>query len=110
MQEANLRARRYQPCVREAQVPNPGRWPRTRSTCCAIISARRKRRADFRSARTLAWPACSLGDWAGRNITGDLYSAINAGVADGYVEGYLRKSVVADPLRRVNTENNPPRS
>ena len=42
------------------------------------------------------------------HITGDLYSAINAGVADGYVEGYLRKSVVADPLRRVNTENNTP--
>ena len=42
------------------------------------------------------------------HITGDLYGAINAGVADGYVEGYLRKSVVADPLRRVNTENNTP--
>ena len=42
------------------------------------------------------------------HITGDLYGAINSGVADGYVEGYLRKSVVADPLRRVNTENNTP--
>lgn len=42
------------------------------------------------------------------HITGDLKAAVNAGVARGYTEGYLRKSVVADPLRRVNTEDNTP--
>lgn len=43
------------------------------------------------------------------HITGDdLTSAINAGVAEGYMEGYLRKSVVADPIRRVNTGDNTP--
>ena len=31
-------------------------------------------------------------------VGGDLTEAINAGVAAGYVEGYLRKSVVAEPL------------
>ena len=31
-------------------------------------------------------------------VGGDLTEAINAGVAKGYTEGYLRKSVVADPL------------
>lgn len=37
-------------------------------------------------------------------VGGDLTEAINAGVAAGYVEGYLRKSVVAEPLfNRKNT-------
>jgi len=42
------------------------------------------------------------------HITGDLTEAINEGVIQGYDEGYLRKSVVADPLRRTNTGNNTP--
>lgn len=40
----------------------------------------------------------------GENIT----KAINNGVSQGYTEGYLRKSVVKDPLRRVNTKDNTP--
>ena len=40
---------------------------------------------------------------------GDLTEAINKGVANGYVNGYLRKSVVAEPLfDRKNTQNNTP--
>lgn len=39
---------------------------------------------------------------------GELFDAINAGVAKGYKEGYLRKSIVADPLRRKNTGDNTP--
>lgn len=40
---------------------------------------------------------------------GDLEVAINAGVAQGYTEGYLRKSVVAEPLfDRQNTQDNTP--
>lgn len=35
-------------------------------------------------------------------------AAINEGVGKGYVNGYLRKSVVKDPLRRVNTNDNTP--
>jgi len=41
-------------------------------------------------------------------IGGDLNKAINEGVAAGYREGYLRKSVVADPLKRKNTGTNTP--
>lgn len=37
-----------------------------------------------------------------------LVSAIQEGVRRGYEEGYLRKSVVADPLRRENTKDNTP--
>ena len=37
-----------------------------------------------------------------------LEDAINQGVREGYAEGYLRKSVVGDPLLRVNTKDNTP--
>ncbi|WP_022763027.1 fumarate hydratase [Butyrivibrio sp. AD3002] len=39
---------------------------------------------------------------------GDLTDAINEGVRQGYTEGYLRKSVVKDPLIRENTGDNTP--
>lgn len=39
---------------------------------------------------------------------GSLEDAINEGVRQGYVEGYLRKSVVRDPLLRENTKDNTP--
>jgi len=39
---------------------------------------------------------------------GSLVDAINKGVANGYREGYLRFSIVADPLRRKNTGDNTP--
>lgn len=42
------------------------------------------------------------------HIVGDLAAAVDAGVRKGYEEGYLRKSVVKDPLRRVNTGDNTP--
>jgi len=43
------------------------------------------------------------------HISGGLLSdAVNRGVARGYTEGYLRCSIVADPLRRVNTGDNTP--
>lgn len=41
-------------------------------------------------------------------IDGSLEEAIQAGVRKGYTEGYLRKSIVGDPLRRVNTDDNTP--
>jgi fumarate hydratase subunit alpha len=43
-----------------------------------------------------------------RLIGGSLVEAINEGVSRGYHEGFLRKSVVADPLLRENTGDNTP--
>lgn len=42
--------------------------------------------------------------WEGR----PLEEVVNEGVAQGYTKGYLRKSVVGDPLNRENTNNNTP--
>ena len=41
-------------------------------------------------------------------VGGALEEAINAGVADGYKRGWLRNSVVRDPIRRINTGDNTP--
>ena len=41
-------------------------------------------------------------------VGGDLTEAVNEGVRRGYDKGYLRKSVVKDPVRRGNTGDNTP--
>ena len=41
-------------------------------------------------------------------VGGDFTDAVNEGVRQGYTEGYLRKSVVSDPLIRENTKDNTP--
>lgn len=41
-------------------------------------------------------------------VGGSLEDAINEGVRQGYIDGYLRKSVVGDPIERVNTKDNTP--
>ena len=41
-------------------------------------------------------------------VGGDFEEAVNEGVRRGYVDGYLRKSVVKDPLIRENTKDNTP--
>ena len=41
-------------------------------------------------------------------VGGDLREAVDEGVRRGYTNGYLRKSVVADPIRRGNTGDNTP--
>jgi len=72
---------------------------------------------NARIARTERMPICQdtglavvfvdLGQDA--HVTGStLDEAINEGVRRGYTEGYLRKSVLGDPLKRVNTKDNTP--
>lgn len=39
---------------------------------------------------------------------GSVEDAVNQGVREGYVDGYLRKSVVGDPIERINTKDNTP--
>lgn len=41
-------------------------------------------------------------------VGGSLEDAINEGVRQGYTDGYLRKSVVGDPIERINTKDNTP--
>jgi fumarate hydratase subunit alpha len=68
-------------------------------------------------ARKEMMPICQDTGWAvvwvkigsGAKVQGgELYDAIQQGVAKGYRDGYLRKSIVKDPLRRENTRDNTP--
>ncbi len=68
-------------------------------------------------ARKEMMPICQDTGWAvvwvemGSGVRvqgGELYDAIQQGVAKGYKDGYLRKSIVKDPLRRENTKDNTP--
>ena len=43
-----------------------------------------------------------------RLVGGDFVDAVNEGVRQGYQEGYLRKSIVSDPIERKNTGDNTP--
>lgn len=71
---------------------------------------------NYRRAETLEMPICQDTGTAcvfveiGQEVQveGSLTAAINAGVRKGYTEGYLRKSMVADPIARVNTKDNTP--
>lgn len=42
------------------------------------------------------------------HVTGDIYEAVDAGIAKACAEGFLRASIVSDPLRRENTGDNTP--
>ena len=84
-------------------------WPLAQSTLDVL-------RENIQAAAERDLPACQdtglacvfvrLGQDV--HIEGDFNDAVNEGVRRGYAEGYLRKSVVCDPLRRVNTGDNSP--
>lgn len=72
--------------------------------------------ANLELSEHMQYPACQDNGmgvvWldVGRDVhfTADPYEAIQEGVRRAYADGYLRMSVVADPLRRQNTDDNTP--
>ena len=94
-------------CIRAARTAEP--WPQGQEILDRIIE-------NFEVADRENLPVCQdtgmacvfvkLGQEV--HVVGDLNEAIHEGVRRGYREGYLRKSVVRDPLDRVNTGDNTP--
>ena len=94
-------------CITSARAAEP--WPQGQEILDRIIE-------NFQVADRENMPVCQdtgmacvfvkLGQEV--HIVGDLNEAIHEGVRRGYREGYLRKSVVRDPLDRVNTGDNTP--
>ena len=94
-------------CIRTARTAEP--WPQGQEILDRIIE-------NFQVADRENMPICQdtgmacvfvkLGQEV--HVVGDLNEAIHEGVRRGYREGYLRKSVVRDPLDRVNTGDNTP--
>lgn len=84
-------------------------WPQAKEILGRIIE-------NFEIADSMNQPVCQdtgvacvfLKVGQDVHIVGDVNEAINEGVRLGYSEGYLRKSVVRDPLNRVNTGDNTP--
>lgn len=73
---------------------------------CENLSLARERGLPICQDTGLACVFVELGQEV--HIEGSLKEAVDEGVRRGYTEGYLRKSAVADPLRRVNTGDNSP--
>ena len=86
-------------------------WPVAKDTLSVLCE-------NYRTAAAQEMPICQDTGMAcvfvdlGQDVhlEGDFTAAVNEGVRRGYAEGYLRKSIVGDPLRRVNTEDNTPAS
>ncbi len=85
-------------------------WPLAREILSDI-------RENYQTAKAENFPICQDTGMAcvfleiGQDVHltgGDLEEAVNMGVRRGYVGGYLRASVVADPIRRGNTGDNTP--
>lgn len=94
-------------CIATAQKEEP--WPQAKEILGRIIE-------NYEIAEQKNQPVCQdtgvacvflkIGQEV--HIEGDINEAIHEGVRQGYAEGYLRKSVVSDPLNRVNTGDNTP--
>ena len=84
-------------------------WPTAAGVLDDIIE-------NYRRAERLEMPVCQDTGMAcvfvelgtDVHIDGSFEAAIHEGVRRGYTDGYLRKSIVADPLRRGNTGDNTP--
>ena len=93
--------------MRRAMEEEP--WPLAKSTLgvlCENIDEAAARNLPICQDTGLACVFAELGQDV--HIEGNFAEAVHEGVRRGYAEGYLRKSVVCDPLRRVNTGDNSP--
>ncbi len=86
-------------------------WPLARETLCLLednLELAGQKNLPVCQDTGMACVFVELGQDV--HIEGSFEDAVNEGVRRGYGEGYLRKSIVGDPLRRVNTDDNTPAS
>ena len=106
--EANTRLPQdVQAALDKARQEEP--WPLAKNTLDLLwsnLSAAREKDLPICQDTGMACVFIELGQDA--HINGDLTDAVNEGVRRGYEKAYLRKSITADPLQRVNTGDNTP--
>lgn len=94
-------------CIKKSATEEP--WPQAKEILDLIIE-------NYNIADSKNQPICQdtgvacvfLKIGQDLHINGDITEAVNEGVRRGYAEGFLRKSVVGDPINRVNTGDNTP--
>ena len=106
--EANTRLPQdVQAALDKARQEEP--WPLAKSTLDLLwsnLSAAKEENLPICQDTGMACVFIELGQDA--HISGDLMEAVNEGVRRGYEKAFLRKSITADPLQRVNTGDNTP--
>ena len=106
--EANTRLPQdVQAALDKARQEEP--WPLARNTLDLLwsnLSAAKEKDLPICQDTGMACVFVELGTDV--HIDGSFETAIHEGVRRGYTDGYLRKSIVADPLRRGNTGDNTP--
>ena len=106
--EANTRLPQdVQAALDKARQEEP--WPLAKNTLDLLwsnLSAAREKDLPICQDTGMACVFVELGTDV--HIDGSFVAAIHEGVRRGYTDGYLRKSIVADPLRRGNTGDNTP--
>ena len=105
--EANTRLPQdVQAALDKARQEEP--WPLAKNTLDLLwsnLSAAREKDLPICQDTGMACVFIELGQDA--HIDGDLTDAVNEGVRRGYENAFLRKSITADPLQRVNTGDVP---
>ncbi|MBQ8572349.1 MAG: fumarate hydratase [Ruminococcus sp.] len=94
-------------CIEQSFETEP--WPQAKDILCKIIENYNIAEKEHKPICQDTGAACvfiKIGQDV--HINGNLTDAINEGVRQGYREGFLRKSMVGDPLKRVNTNDNTP--
>ena len=94
-------------CIEQSRASEP--WPQAQEILDRIIENYAIADEKFQPICQDTGMACvffKIGQEV--HVDGNLSEAIHEGVRQGYTEGYLRKSVVRDPLDRVNTGDNTP--
>lgn len=107
-----IEANRFLPCDVRAAL-DKAKFAETWPTACGVLDDIIE---NYHRAEALDMPICQDTGTAcifvelGQEVyvEGNLTDAINEGVRLGYTEGYLRKSIVSDPLERKNTRDNTP--
>ena len=106
--EANTRLPRdVQEALDKARAEEP--WPLAKNTLDLLwsnLAAAKEEELPICQDTGMACVFVELGTDV--HIDGSFEAAIHEGVRRGYTDGYLRKSIVADPLRRGNTGDNTP--
>lgn len=110
--KACMRANRELPPDLEKQLRNSTDWEESSvgkailCDLCRNLDAAREMKIPICQDTGMAVVFAEVGQEL--HILGDFEAAVNRGVREGYLKGLLRCSVVRDPLRRENTEDNTP--